>query len=268
MKKSLKILILMLIFCVFMSGCHTKKPGGETTGISSGMSETMESDSVKGTDEAETKSDDSSDSASSSAPAPNPDDNKLKEQSRLLKKLYSQDGENQGAYELPVSLDSDEMVICMECDKEKLLLLGADKNLKVLLFDLDAGEMIAEKEYEAEEYAFGDAGFLEDGSIWLYLPEQGKLQYLDEHLNVQKEVEVPESYEAGWSADQEQDILWSMDENELELFSYQIETGEETQYELKSLIDELEESDEYWCCLNQTACGYAYVTVSKWGGSS
>lgn len=275
MKKSLKMLILMLIFCVFMSGCHTKESGGEIAGTASGMSGTVESDAGKGTDEtgtkseeAETKSEDPPGSTSSSTSARNPDDNRLKEQSRLLKKLYSQDGENQGAYELPVSLGSDEMVICMECDKEKLLLLSADKDLKVLLFDLDTGKMIAEKAYEAEEYAFGDAGFLEDGRIWIYLPEQGKLQYLDGNLNVQKEVEVPESYEAGWSADQEQDILWSMDENELELFSYQIETGEETQYELKALIDELEESDSYWCCLNQTACGYAYVTVSRWGGSS
>lgn len=213
-----RMLALLLLVCMVFSGCGVKKEPVDLAERNASSSETEKSNSTETVNAAAL-----------------PKETTQEERKRtLLRKLYEEDGDCKGAYLLPVALEEEESVICMECYQEELLILSADTKLNIRLFNLDTGRMDAHRTIDIDGEGRGDGGYLSDGSIWVYSPGEGKVYYMDQNLENQGE-EVLSGHD-NWYSDRQEDILWFRDYDSNTLSSYQIASGEVRKYDLNALM--------------------------------
>ncbi|MDO5409557.1 MAG: hypothetical protein Q4F21_03775 [Lachnospiraceae bacterium] len=185
------------------------------------------------------------------------------EASALLQTLYKKDARNEGAYRLPIKMKAEDMIIHMECSENYLLLLTLSDKMNLLLFDLDTGKTAASRTFDLDTERLGDCGFLEDGRIWFYAADRGRLFYLDRKFEILKEDYLPKAYQYSWFSDYQEDILWSLNTDGKTLFSYDVKSGKEVKYNLNKLLGIKLDSETYWWSLGKASHGFAYLTVMK-----
>lgn len=245
MKK--RLMVLLVLLCLGISGCQRAEAdsavgdgmeAGTGSGLVSGLPERP-----SGTPQTETKTQEQI-------------------QSELLKRLYKADGTNKGAYLLPVELGESSYIIRMECFQNKLLILMGGSGLDVQLFDLDQGKIINSINYDVGYEDMGEGGFLEDGSIWIFVPARETLYYLSLELEMIDSVELDVLYRSAWYSDYDEDILWTMDYEKEMLYYYMVKTQEEKEYSLQALLEEQKDSEGSWWSLDKAGGGFAYLTVT------
>ncbi|MDY4971128.1 MAG: hypothetical protein SO101_12880 [Lachnospiraceae bacterium] len=186
----------------------------------------------------------------------------LRAQSELLKKLYQKDGDNTGAYRIPLELEEGSYVTRMECFEDKLLVLSSGHGLNVYLFNLDSGELIESIFYELGYEDMGEGGFLEDGTIWLFVPARQKLYYFDQELKETDFVDMAALYHDVWYSDYQKNILWTQDYEGEMLYFYRIDEKAGGQYDIKELLGDRGDNDGCWWSIDKTGGGYAYLTIT------
>lgn len=218
--KMKRMLMWLLILCVMLSGCGVKKEAAES---SEGKNPFSETERLNHTETA---------SVASLPKETTPEERK----SALLQKLYKEDRDYKGAYLLPITWEEEESIICIECRQEELLILSANTDLHIRLFNLDTGKMDAHRTIKTDWDGLGDGGYLSDGNIWVYIPGQGKLYYMNQKLEDQGEKTLSAHDE--WYSDNQKDILWFLDHDSNILLSYQIASEEMQEYDMEALIGE------------------------------
>lgn len=240
--------VLLLLLCILISGCQGKST--ETESPETKIQET-------GTTSAET-----TETVRNTSDTPAKTKTPEQIQSDLLKRLYRTDGENEGAYVLPIDLDEGEYVLRMECFREKLLVLSGGKGLNVRLFNLDTGRMINHIKYDVGYEDLGEGGFLEDGSLWIFVPARETIYYMDQNLQEMDCVKMDVLYRSLWYSDYGKDILWTLNYEEGMLHYYQIETRYSGEYNMEELLGEKADSEGVWWNLDKVGSGFAWLTVT------
>lgn len=241
--------IVLILFCMALSGCQNAA-GNES------INSNVETEAGKAAAE--------TDSRVENTPADQPGGIKTEEQKRsdLLKKLYRQDGENQNAYLLPVELKENSYVTRMECFEDKLLIISSGAGLNVQLFNLDTGTILGDIHYDLGYEDLGEGGFLEDGTIWIFVPADETVYYLDEKLQEIHAEKTDVLFRSMWFCDNQGAVLWSVD-YERDIFCYyKIDTKEIGEYSLETLLGKKEEGDGSWWTLDKVGNGYVYLTVT------
>lgn len=234
-----RILTLLLALSIVFSGCGAKNRTADT--------EEWESSSLKTKGSAYAETEETEKETEFSA------------QSAWLKGLYKTDGDWEGAYILPVTLGEEENVIRMECYEDELLVLSFDTGLNIRLFNLNTGKLDACETFDEGSEGTGDCGFLTDGKIWVYLPAQGLLYYLDHQLEKQAEKTIP-SYDV-WCSDSQEDIIWLSDFSSDMISSYHIESGKMQEYDLEELLGKSPNVDCLDWGMEDAAFGTVYFSL-------
>ena len=191
-----KMLMLLLILCSICFGC----------GVERLPSDSAEQESISVETE---KKDDTEVPKASTASALPKETTTEQRKSALLPKLYEKYGDCRGAYLLPITLEEEESMICMECYQEELFVLSVNTGLHMRVLNLETGEITADRMLEFDCEGTGDGGYLSDGSIWVYAPARKKVYYMDRNLETLEEEELPEGN--NWHLDKEEDTLWFWD---------------------------------------------------------
>ncbi|MGN0293915.1 MAG: hypothetical protein ACI4D3_07930, partial [Lachnospiraceae bacterium] len=105
-------------------------------------------------------------------------------------------------------------------------------------------------------------GFLEDGTIWLFVPARQKLYYLDQELEETDSVDMDALYRDSWYSDYQEDILWTQDYEGKQLHFYRIGKKSGGQYDMKELLGDYDENAGCWWSLDKAGGGFAYLTVT------
>lgn len=256
---------LLLILCVGIAGCSG--PGvpqtGEPSAKSSAAAEAAQSmESSRDAASVENTVPSGSGNSAAVAASGSREEEKLREQSKLLKKLYQKDGDNSGAYRIPLELEEGTYITRMECFEEKLLILSCGHGLNVYLFNLDTGRLVGSISYDLGYEDMGEGGFLEDGTIWLFVPARQKLYYLDQELKMMDSVDMDMLYCSFWYSDYQEDILWTQDYEGKQLYFYRVSERTGGRYDMKGLLGDHDDNDGCWWSLDKVGGGFAYLTVT------
>lgn len=257
---------LLLILCVGIAGCSgpTALESGDVSAGNGTLTEAAQGmESAGGGASAKDTAPEKGESGAAAGTPGNREEEKLREQSELLKKLYQEDGDNTGAYRIPLELEEGTYVTRMECFEEKLLVLSCGRGLDVNLFNLDTGRLISSINYDLGYEDMGEGGFLEDGTIWLFVPARQKLYYLDQELKETESVDMDALYRSVWYSDYQEDILWTQDYEGKQLYFYRIGEKSGGQYDMKELLGDYDENAGCWWSLDKAGGGFVYLTVTK-----
>lgn len=246
MKKILSIILILL--CMTIPGCQGAGGNQELNG---------------GTEEGN-KSVLKTDSQVENTPANQTGGIQTQEQkqSELLKKLYKKDGNNQNAYLLPVELKEDSCVTRIECFQNKLLVISSGAGLNVQLLDLDTGIVTGNINYDLGYEDMGEGGFLDDGTIWIFVPANESVYYLDQQLQEIHSEKTDALFRSMWFCDYQKNLLWTLDYDKGTLCYYGIGTQAAGEYSLETLTGKKREEDGFWWSLDKVGNGYVYLTVT------
>lgn len=244
------IMILLFLLCMGVSGCGI---GGAAESESAESNSTEMKQISAGSIEMDRKT--------SETPKELPK-TPQQQQSELLKQIYRTDGKNRNAYVLPIEFADGEYINRMECFQDQLLIFSGGNGLNVRLFHLDTGKLLSSVSYDVGYEDLSEGGFLEDGTIWAFVPARQTVYYLDQELETVDSQDMNALYRSVWYCDYEEDILWTQDYENGMLYYYQIGTRKIGEYSMEKLLGRKPDAEGSWWSMDKAGAGYVYLTVT------